>query len=133
MKKLKIITFIILVFASISCSKDIDNDVITGTWELISLHSDKDISKEKDNTYTITFTIDNLVSMKLDVNSCSSDYILKGDNEIAFGSFLCTKICCDTEYANEFVNIVESATNVSLFLDKLILEGDKGKVKLKRK
>jgi len=130
MKRL-LVFFIFITFYS--CTGKVDIDDLTGTWELVKVVSDKDVKREKDNIYTLRFDMDGSVVLNLDVNECYSHYTLKDDNKIIFGSFPCTRVCCDTDYADEFYNIVRTSTKVFLWLDILTLEGKEGKAVLKRK
>jgi heat shock protein HslJ len=132
MKKVIYFILFLLFLTFTSCTKDVQTDDITGTWKLTELHPNKDVSREKDNVYTIQFDTDNSIKMQLDANDCWSTYELKDDNKILIGNFACTEVCCDTEYALEFLNIVTSATEISIRFGKMTLKGDKGKAELKR-
>lgn len=130
MKYLLIFSIFFVLFTS--CSKNIELEDITGKWELVKLYPEKVVTKEKDNIYTIEFKTDNTIKVRLDVNSCWSTYNLEDNNQISFGRFGCTLVCCDTEYAEEFINIVAASNTITIRFGKLILEGDNGKAKLKR-
>jgi hypothetical protein len=77
-----------------SCEKNIDAD-IKGKWQIVKLRVGGTIYDYNSLDYQLTFESDSSVVLKLDVNTCLTNYTLKNNNEIEFQHFGCTKICCD--------------------------------------
>lgn len=95
---MKIFSFLLLIFFTIqvfiSCEKTIDSD-IKGKWQVVKLRVGGTIYDYKPLDYQLTFENDSSVVLKLDVNTCLTNYSFKNNNEIEFQHFGCTKICCD--------------------------------------
>jgi len=79
--------------------------------------------------YVLEFKADSSITIKLDVNNCFSKYKLTNKNEITINTLGCTKVCCDSEFAQ---NLAQTLSKMEFFKIKgndLLFEGD-GKIKL---
>lgn len=79
--------------------------------------------------YILEFKADSSITIKLDVNNCFSKYKLTGKNEITIHTLGCTKVCCDSEFAQSLANTLPKMQTFKIKGDNLILEGD-GNIKL---
>jgi len=131
---MKRILIALLVMASAlfgECSKGEFNDSIIGEWEVISLYDGQVYNNKTGNTYVLKFGEDNQVSIRLDINSCGSGYDIKCDECISFAGFLCTEVCCDSDFAMKLIEVIGEATKYDIKSDILTLK-NVGEVKLKR-
>jgi heat shock protein HslJ len=86
--------------------------LIGKTWKLVgTTYYEKDQYNErpeKEEGLTITFQEDGKISYKLSVNNCFGSYTLENEKmSVTLGG--CTKMCCDSEFADEFQNILSTA------------------------
>jgi heat shock protein HslJ len=82
------------------------------TWKLVgTTYYEKDQYNERPNDekgLTITFQEDGKISYQLSVNNCFGSYTLDGENmSVTLGG--CTKMCCDSKFADQFQNILSTA------------------------
>ncbi|MFT6147335.1 MAG: heat shock protein HslJ [Saprospiraceae bacterium] len=129
MKKLKIsVLFITIITLFIGCTPtenttdgnqiDAQAKLLIGkTWKLVgTAYYEIDQYNERpkeEKGLTIIFQEEGRVSYKLSMNSCFGSYTL--DNEkMLITSGGCTKMCCDTEFADEFQSILGTAKSYKI-------------------
>lgn len=112
----------------ISCSKD-KQTIIKNDWQVesIKIHSDSAL-KFPVNTYILSFENKRKYYIKLDVNSCSGKVNFKSNNKIEFESDGCTKICCDSDFAKNLMDILSKANQYNVTDVTLILTGENGEI-----
>lgn len=82
--------------------------------------------------YVLQFHADNKVTIKLDVNSCFSEYKIGEPNQISISPLGCTKVCCDSEFAMAMVLALPQMRTYTIKKRKLlVLEGD-GRIVLQK-
>ena len=107
--KLLVISLLISFYA---CNDDDDcgcNDGnIVGKWEVKEFMSVESVLYEKDDAYnpTIEFKMDGTTNIKLDVNSCFSDYELGDESTLNVSDSGCTEACCDSDFSMKFVEML---------------------------
>ena len=127
MKKYQLIymmSFLLIAFLY-SCDKDENGGAgdIYGKWEATAFISIESAGYPKNNNYNpvIEFKNDGRYSLKLDRNSCSGSFSLKGENNIDIYAAGCTKICCDSKFSQKFIAMLPQVINYSNEGNKLKL------------
>lgn len=128
------LTITALVILLFSCTKE--NISLTelqlGKWEVEKIKKANGSSFLKaEKSYTLAFTSDSSIVVRLDKNSCEGTYQISSDENIRFSTLPCTYLCCDTEYATDFVSLIPFMTKYSKRGNQLIL-GGQGQIVLKR-
>ncbi len=131
MKPLLFLLSSISYFFFTGCAKDVSIDSIVGKWEVISVYKGKAYDNKSNNTYILDFKDDKNVSIKLDVNACSSEYSANCDDCINISLFRCTEACCDSDYAIKLIEVISESTKYEIKSDILTLRNT-GEIKLKR-
>jgi len=126
-----LIVLAVFVTSISSCVKDIEIKSLVGKWEVISLYNEGALSPQNElSEYILEFENDSVFTLKLDVNNCGSKYLDLGNNDIRFESIGCTKICCDTDYADKLLMTIYNTMNFEINQNILSLNG-KGAIKLR--
>lgn len=133
---MKLLLKIVLFFFPliISCSKD-KQTIIKNDWQVesIKIHSDSGLQLPM-NTYILSFKNKRNYSIELDVNSCSGKVHFKSNNKIEFEWPSCTKVCCDSDFAEKMMDVLGNVNKYDVSDEALILSGENGKIiNLKRK
>jgi heat shock protein HslJ len=89
-----------------------DKMLVNKTWKLTGItFYQKDqilLPGDKDKGLTIKFMEDGKISYKLSVNSCFGTYSIKAETmRVKLGG--CTKMCCDSEFADKFQSTLGTA------------------------
>lgn len=110
--------------------------LLNHTWKLVGItFHEKDqyiIRPEKEKGLTVSFKAEGKLSYKLSVNNCFGSYTLDGENMTATHGG-CTKMCCDSEFANDFQNILSTAKSYKIHgTDYLDVKGTEKILKLER-
>jgi hypothetical protein len=117
-----------------SCTKENTSlaELQLGKWEVEKFKMTNGSSFLKaENSYTLAFTSDSSIVVRLDKNRCEGTYHIRSDENIDFSTLPCTYLCCDTEYALDFVRLIPFMTKYSSRGNQLILEGQ-GQIVLKK-
>jgi len=79
--------------------------VITAKRKIKSVES---VSYSKDNGFNplIEFKNDGTYLIKLDVNGCFGDFTLSNGNSISISASGCTKMCCDSQFSQKFIQML---------------------------
>ena len=128
-------TFLLLLicFTFWTCEKkEIDIDLTTSTWEVISIkQSGQVLSDKAKESYTLKFTDDMTYILTLDVNNCQGVYTIQNDGEIVLERSGCTKVCCDSDYAETLLELIPKMTEYFMRGDILKFTG-KGQIELRQ-
>ena len=125
-RKYQILIFTILFGLTMwSCKKeDINIDITSNNWEVVK------IKKQGESTYTKTkesyileFTSDTTYTLKLDVNNCGGHYEIVNNGNINISTMGCTKICCDSDFAEDLIHLFPKMTEYYGKGNELIFEG----------
>lgn len=115
-KGIQIITLLIIVFL-FSCEKEKEKIAVDiyATWEVVDFMSIESVAYPKDNNYNpiIEFQQDGSFTLKLDRNNCLGSFTLSGVNGISIAGAGCTKICCDSDFSNKFVEMLSRVESYS--------------------
>ena len=128
------LTIATLGFLLFSCTKENISlaELQLGKWEVEKFKKTKGSSFLKaEKSYTLAFTSDSSIVVRLDKNRCEGTYQISNDENISFSTLSCTYLCCDTEYAMDFSRLIPFMTKYSSRGNQLILEGQ-GQIVLKR-
>ncbi len=131
MKQLFFLLSSIIYFFFTGCAKDVSIDSIVGKWEVISVYKGKVYDNKTNNTYILNFKDDKKVSIKLDVNTCVSEYTTSCDNCINISPIKCTEACCDSDFAIKLIEVIGESKKYDINSDILTLRNI-GEIKLKR-
>lgn len=98
------------------CTKDQRSfQIINTEWEVRSITApDPQFILIAPTPYPVKFMEDSIFTIRLDVNSCGSTYRLEAENNINFNSVGCTKICCDSAFANSLINILKDVYSFNI-------------------
>lgn len=144
MKADRVIFLILIILTNLSsCSNDSsakrpDIQIITGNWKILSA-SLQNLPETSKGNYFLFFseahTYELVLDKSIDINICGGDFDLVSDNRISFGGPICTKVCCDSDYAMKLIQIITKMSgNPTTYLiknDSLILTST-GKLTLYR-
>lgn len=110
--------------------------LIGKTWKLVgTTYYEKDqynMRPDDEKGLTITFQEDGKISYQLSVNRCFGTYTLDGENmSVTLGG--CTKMCCDSKFADEFQNILSTAKSYKVHGENyLAINGEEMILKLEK-
>lgn len=111
-KPILILCFVFSAFLFSSCeTEQLDKMPDEFSWQLNMIFSgDLEKSGTTENIYPLTFDRGTKsIELSLDVNSCWTDYEIK-DHSINFGGFFCTYVCCDSPFADVFLQLLSGST-----------------------
>ncbi|NQU52986.1 MAG: META domain-containing protein [Bacteroidetes bacterium] len=112
----KILIFLFFVLF-ISCEKEKKEttDDIYNTWEVVDFMSIESMLYSKNNNYNpvIEFKNDGSFSLKLDANNCFGSFEITSENNLKIGAAGCTKMCCDSDFSNKFVEMLSRVESYS--------------------
>ena len=115
----------IIVLGSSCEKKDVDINLSAADWKVKKIRKrGKLIYTATDSTYVLHFSNDNTCNLNLDVNNCVGLYEIPEDGSITFQGMACTKMCCDTEFAEDLLSLFPEMTGYYVLDNKLHLEGD---------
>ncbi len=133
-RKYQILIFTIL-FGLImwSCKKeDINIDIKSNNWELVKIKEQgESFYTRAKESYVLEFVSDTTYTLKLDVNSCGGHYEIVNSGNIIISLMGCTKVCCDSDFAEELLQLFPKMTKYYGKGNELIFEGD-GEIVFKR-
>lgn len=104
----------------------------TGRWEVDRMKQDLEGNVEIPSAqYIIDFSVDSIFQIHLDVNSCSGSYKKYPDGRMIIeNNLVCTRACCDSDYATRLVRVLGQTLSYRHEGEKLVLIGE-GEVVLK--
>lgn len=91
------------------CTKDKCSPGIQNTeWEVRTITAqDPGFILIATTPYPLKFMEDSTFIIRLDVNSCESTYRLETENNISINPVGCTKVCCDSAFADTLLNLLK--------------------------
>ncbi|MDF1573896.1 MAG: META domain-containing protein [Bacteroidales bacterium] len=134
MEKLKILLFLLLSgLVGSSCQKeDIDMDLRENAWKVEKIRKSGQFTfTGTDSNYILQFVSDETYNLRLDVNTCFGSYDIPEIGRVEILAMACTKICCDSEFAEDLSLLLPKMTGYYARGDELHLEGE-GKIVLLR-
>ena len=127
--------FILLFFCFTlwTCEKkEIDIDITTSSWEIVSIKKSGQVFFDKaKERYTLEFTNDLTYILTLDVNNCRGVYTIPTNGKIIFETPGCTKVCCDSDYAEILLELMPKMTEYYIRGDVLKFTGN-GQIELRQ-
>ncbi len=124
--------FMLSCFILLSCQDDnTDIDLRSSAWVVHRLKQESSFihSWPKDN-YLLEFTSDSTFALNLDVNDCGGIYSITQPGEIEISTLSCTEACCDSDFAEELIELLPRMTSYHEKGNRLIFQGE-GEVVLK--
>ena len=119
---LAFITTVMAIFLSTCTEKDHINPIIDTDWEVYSITSpDKKYIIISPTPYEVNFQKDNVLTMRLDVNSCGGTYSVDNSTSMNIDPMYCTEICCDKPFADTLLNILPKINSYRITGDDLEL------------
>lgn len=115
--------FIFVSHVFVSCGKNIDFD-IKGKWKIEKLRVGGTFYDYRSLDYQLNFENDSSVILKLDVNTCRTNYSFKINNEIEIEHFGCTKVCCDNNLSIILLPEIHNAKKVESDDEYMELKGE---------
>lgn len=130
MKKVaSLLGFVLFIFI-IGCSKD-KQMIIDNKWEVesIKVHADSAIQYPSiENIYKLSFRNKKEYNISLDVNSGGGKVKFTGENNVNFEDPWTTFKCCDSKYAEDFVDILIKTETYKMNDSILVLTGEDGEL-----
>ena len=124
-------TIILTCLAVLACKKT-DTELTTGQWKVESITlQGSTTSQNATDTYVLEFKDKNDFSLRLDVNTCVGEYKIPKNGKITIDHPACTKVCCDSGFAEQVQNLLSKMTDYSINGTTLTLNGD-GQIILSR-
>jgi heat shock protein HslJ len=110
-------TFLILALISLflyGCDKnDNKRNLANTSWEVTTIvFGDAQINAPA--AYILHFYQDNSFGIQLDINSCGGEYTESKKNRISFDYINCTEACCDSQFAQDIVEILLVSNSYAL-------------------
>ena len=110
-----------------SCEKeniDTEIDITLNEWKVIKIRKQGELFYlSATESYIFEFINDTTFTFNLDVNSCGGQYKIISKGNIKLGCTYCTEICCDSDYAEELLQLIPNMTKYYGEDNKLIFEG----------
>jgi heat shock protein HslJ len=126
----KKVLFIIVLAATViwfSCKKS-NTQITDSDWQVesIKVHVDSAVRfANSGQIYVLSFEGEKNYNFRLDVNICGGDVNFKrGAHNIAFGLAACTEACCDSDFAQKAVSLLQEVSKYELSGNRLILFAD---------
>ena len=109
----------------LSCKKeDINIDIESNKWVVVKMKSQGESTYTKAReSYVLEFISDTTYTLKLDVNNCFGHYEILNSGNIMISPMGCTKICCDSDFAEDLSQLFPKMTEYYGKGDELIFEG----------
>ena len=114
--------FLIILF---SCEKEnVDIDFTVNNWKVVKIKKPDERSySSTQERYILKFYSDSTCSIVLDRNTCWGDYKNISNGNIEFEVFLCTMVCCDSDFADDLVRLFPEMSKYYGKGNELIFEG----------
>lgn len=101
-------------------------------WQVISMRRPNSASQQYPvKPYILQFKKNKSLTFKLDVNNCEGNYTVNQPGQIKITRMAYTKICCDSDMAQELASLLHHVNTYQVQADILTLDG-LGEIKLKR-
>ena len=128
-KKLTTFIFLCLLFFLFACSKD-KQLVIDTKWQVesIKVHADSALQYPSDNIYKLSFKNKKEYNISLDVNSGVGKVKFTGGNKVNFEGPWTTFKCCDSKFADDFVDLLIKTKTYKMDDSILVLMGEEGEI-----
>lgn len=119
----------VAIFLLLSCksnNEQISLEELQSTkWKVAKIANDMDFSyTDAPNAYFLEFKTDYEFQLSLDVNECMGGYSFNNNGGMTFQMGGCTKICCDSFFAENLLILLAKMSTWSLSNNQLILEGE---------
>jgi META domain. len=115
----------ILLFVVCACRKDGASDVqsLYHSWEAKSFMSVESVAypKTEGKRVLLTFNPSGNVGLKLEANGCGSSFVISKPGQIKMDPFLCTLICCDSQFSDKLLQMLPQVTSYEIVKNKLRL------------
>ena len=135
LRKLKyyFVFFIIFLLSSTCIRDNIKIDLKSNDWEIVKIRKQGEfLYSTTVISYIVKFIDNDNYTIKLDVNNCIGNYNIGSKGKIEIISPACTKICCDSDFAIELMNLLPKMSNYYISGNELFLEGI-GEIVLRKK
>ena len=115
-----------LLMSLFACEKEeLSYEFINEQWEVVKIKkADKNSYNRTNDSYVIEVVNDNTITFNLDVNNCGSEFITPSKGEIQFDGGYCSYVCCDTDFANDFAQLINTTTSYYVANEKLYFVGE---------
>jgi len=123
--KILFLNISMLFFILIACKEDGNTNVenLYHTWEVKSFMSLESVAypKTEGKKVLLTFNPSGNVGLKLEVNGCGSSFEISKPGEIKIDSFICTEICCDSQFSTKLLAMLPQVTSYEIVKNTLRL------------
>ena len=109
------------------------SELIAGTWRLATLQSGSQTRTPPDpDRYTITFGVEDRISVRADCNSCGGTFHLAGDR-LTVSALACTLVACAPGSLDQpFLAVLTDDSTLEVDGGRLVLSSAEGRLELTR-
>ncbi|MDX2284217.1 MAG: META domain-containing protein [Bacteroidia bacterium] len=111
----------LILAAGVSCERIASSSLAGTRWLAVSIE-DAVSTRSAVGAYLLEFGDGDIWSIELDVNTCNSVFSLGGGSRIDFTTPGCSKACCDSQFAEDMLRILDAADRYQLRNGRLILQ-----------
>lgn len=122
-----------LLFAALTltgCSKSDEAAPLSGAWKVLCIQPAGERAQWTLKDYTLRLRVDGVYYLNLDVNTCGGPYLSAGAGGIDFLGVGCTRLCCDSGFAQQMVSILDNVSVYHIEGRKLTLIGERGLIEV---
>lgn len=120
-----LLSLFVCALAMFACTKDDTSGTnnLCHTWEVKSFMSLESVAypKTEGKKVLLTFNPSGNVGLKLEVNGCGSSFEISKPGEIKIDSFICTEICCDSQFSTKLLAMLPQVTSYEIVKNTLRL------------
>jgi heat shock protein HslJ len=111
----------LMLAAGSGCSRIEPGSLAGSRWLAVSIE-DAVSTRSAVGAYLFEFGDGDTWSIKLDVNQCNGQFSLSGASSIDFTRPGCSKACCDSQFAEDMLRILDVADRYQIRNGRLILQ-----------
>lgn len=123
MYKIRVFVFLFVLIFACTKTQELEDSSIYASWEISDFVSVESVyyAKPENRKVLITFKPDGTYRLQLDVNSCFGNFSVSEPDSISIETPGCTKMCCDSEFAQKAVQKLAGVNRFSFENNKLKL------------
>ena len=128
---IKIVLFVSTVVIFSSCKKNEDSEfLLQNEWKAKSISIDEKTMKAPSKTfreypYILKFINDSCFALTTSVNFTEWKYQIVSDGNIVIGDYFTTRACCENNFDEQMINVMNNVTNYYCKGNRLIFSADK--------
>lgn len=123
-----------LLMSLSACEKEeLSYEFFYEQWEVVKIKkADKNFYNQTNNSYVLEATTDSIFGFNLDKNGCGGQFVIPSIGDIQFEGIYCSYACCDSEFANDFAQLISTTTSYYIINEELYFIGE-GEIVFRKK